>query len=162
LFIIDVGPSRKTATAVKPEPGSKTADDDAGSDSSSDSDSDSDADSEAAEAKIKAEVKAIPGLTREERRRQMLVTRQKLRIQKKLGVDPKSDVPDDRVEKELALWISKRDQVQVKVAQRRVERIRKKTAKRIRKLVERKEKKKATQAKVQARADKRKAKAASE
>jgi len=136
--MIDLGPAKK-----KSNPDSSS---DSSSESSSDSDSDSESDTEDKSkaalvlAAEEAKIKAMPGIPRPERRRLILIARQRYKIHKRLGLDPNSKETHPEAEEELAKWREKREEAHVKIDRKRQERNKKKAAKRIRKLVERKQK----------------------
>lgn len=167
--MIDVQPFSAQSNT---KPTAKT-DDMTWSDSDSDSNSESDSDSANSGAeeddKTKktdgkktdektAKNRTMAGLTRLERRRLLLIDRQKIKIQKRLGFDPNSKELSAEAERELAAWIKKRDAMQAKLEERQKIRKAKKEAKRLRVMAKRGMKKKEKARAAQTKAVKRKQK----
>ncbi|KAK4448180.1 hypothetical protein QBC34DRAFT_114608 [Podospora aff. communis PSN243] len=156
LFVLDVGYADKKDEETEAS---------SNSDSSSDDDSDEDSsagNSPAAAAALAAEEAEIRAkrMPRAERRHLILIARQKYQIMKRLGLDPTVKEPHPEVEEQLQKWIEKRKEAQYQIERRRAERKKKAAAKRLRKLIEGKEKQKEKLKKGKERAEKKAAKEA--
>ena len=120
VFTYDLGPSK----AAHKESKTKSAAD-SGSSSSSDSDSgsgsDSDSGAEKAVSKKSAETPKVQALTRADRRRVILIKKQREKIQKQLKVTPGSDERKDEVELEVRKWTAKRLAIEERNAAKRKE-----------------------------------------
>ncbi|KAK0619329.1 hypothetical protein B0T14DRAFT_206221 [Immersiella caudata] len=157
LFVLNVGRAKKKEEEAKADSGS-SSEDDPDDDSDGNSDAGNNPAGAAALAAEEAEIKA-KALPRPERRELILIARQKYKIMKRLGLDLTVKGLHPEVDEELQKWVEKRKEAHYQIERRRQER-KKKAARRMRKLIGRKEKCTEKLKKGKARAEKKAAKAA--